>query len=320
MDDVAAVVDRATPDAATTSDVSAVPSSDGSFASSTGDISVEIPKSNDDGVLATKQTSDGSVTVTVGTGADSSSAGILAPDGSVVYDGASTTSQTVQPTEDGFRIHTVINDAAGDTEFVHPVSLPVGARLMAEKDMPQAADIPAEAGSTGGAVFVVDAGGAVLGGFSAPWAKDANGNDVPTRFSIRSGAIVQEVDHRASGVAYPVVADPYFGFDLIKSATWRWHSGDGWTLEVTPTSWARWNAGGYLPGVYGWDELYSKYRNRGLNRNLAGMRDQYICHQQIVALRAPNKPTWNLDEWRPSVGYLQTVNAQCNPGGKRFFD
>lgn len=70
---------------------------------------------------------------------------------------------------------------------------------------------------------------------------------------------------------------------------------------VAPTGWARLNAGGYAVGVARWNELYSKYRNRGLNTNLDGMRDQFICHQQIVALRSPRKPTWNLDEWRPNV-------------------
>jgi len=63
------------------------------------------------------------------------------------------------------------------------------------------------------------------------------------------------------------------------------------------------------------DELYSKYKDAGLNTNLQGMRDQYICHVQIVSVRSSRKPTWNLDEWRPNVGYAQTVNSACNPGG-----
>jgi hypothetical protein len=100
----------------------------------------------------------------------------------------------------------------------------------------------------------------------------------------------------------------------------RDRTGDGWTLEATPTWWARANAGSHLVGVHGCNELYSKYRNRGLNTNLNGMRDQYICHQQFVAIRCPNKPTWNLDEWRPDVGYWQTVNSSCNTDGPRWFD
>ncbi|MET4096947.1 hypothetical protein ABIB51_003901 [Arthrobacter sp. UYCu712] len=35
---------------------------------------------------------------------------------------------------------------------------------------------------------------------------------------------------------------------------------------------------------------------------------------------APNKPTWNLDECRPDVGYWQTLNTGCNFGGTKWFD
>ena len=75
-------------------------------------------------------------------------------------------------------------------------------------------------------------------------------------------------------------------------------------------------------GVAGWNELYSKYKNvgRGIKRNLSGMRDQYICHQQFAAIRSPRKPTWNLDEWRPDVGYVKTVVASCNLGEGSEFD
>ncbi len=43
------------------------------------------------------------------------------------------------------------------------------------------------------------------------------------------------------------------------------------------------------------------------------MEDQFYCHWDIVRLRAPNKESWNLDSWRPNVGYWNTVRAQCNP-------
>jgi hypothetical protein len=186
--------------------------------------------------------------------------------------------------------------------------------------MPEAQEPEAQEAGAGadGAVFIVGGDGKVIGGFGVPWAKDSAGREVPTRYEVRGSELVQVVDHH-EGLAYPVVADPYLGFDMISSARWV-HRSDGWTMEVTPTGWARSFAGGYLPGVYGWNELYDKYRNRGLNRNLDGMRDQWICHQQVVAIRSPRKPTWNLDEWRPDVSYIQTVNASCNPGGARWFD
>lgn len=48
-----------------------------------------------------------------------------------------------------------------------------------------------------------------------PWAIDANGFAVPTRFEIRGSSLVQVVDHE--GAAYPVVADPKY--------TWGWVTG-----------------------------------------------------------------------------------------------
>lgn len=41
-----------------------------------------------------------------------------------------------------------------------------------------------------------------------PWAVDAAGIPVPTRYVIQGSTIVQEVEHLAQGVTYPVVADP----------------------------------------------------------------------------------------------------------------
>lgn len=194
---------------------------------------------------------------------------------------------------------------------MHEVTLPEGARLVAEKDMPESANLP-EGATLSGAVFIVDPEGKVLGGFSSPWAKDTNRASVATHYDIRSGNLVQVIDHRGPGTAYPVVADPYLGFSLISGASWEHKNSYGWILKVRPTGWARANTGGYVVGVFGWRELYSKYRNRGLNTNLDGMRDQYICHQPIPL--AAVKPTWNLDEWRPNVSYVRTVSARCNPG------
>lgn len=138
-----------------------------------------------------------------------------------------------------------------------------------------------------------------------------------TSYEIRGNNVIQHVDK--TGGNCPIVADPWLWIDLISSATWSYHP-EGWTLMVAPSGWARAQAGSYAVGAADWNELYSKYRNRGLNTNLAGMRDQLIRHQQIVAIRSPRKPTWNLDEWRPNIGYLQTVNTSCNPGGSKWFD
>ena len=107
----------------------------------------------------------------------------------------------------------------------------------------------------------------------------------------------------------------------IDHAQWSWvrYQVDpvrcGWSLQVTPTLFARLQAGSGLAAQLGWNELYSDYRNvgRGIKHNLDGLKKQYFCHQQIVAFRAPRKPTWDIDEWRPDVSYLDTIRASCNP-------
>lgn len=184
----------------------AVETSVGSFVKQ-GEVEVTMPLNATDSVASTKTAADGDVTIKVGTGASSETRGVLAADGTVVYD-TDSTGHTVQATDDGFRIHSVIADAAAPTEITHEITLPAGANLVAAKDMPQSADAPAPAG----AVFVVDANGTTTGAFMSPWAKDANGQDVATHYEIKEGNLVQIVEHNTSGIAYPVVADPQFGW------------------------------------------------------------------------------------------------------------
>lgn len=57
-----------------------------------------------------------------------------------------------------------------------------------------------------GSVSFVDIDGNESGGIAAPWALDANGEEVPTRYILDGTTLIQIVDHE--GAAYPVVADP----------------------------------------------------------------------------------------------------------------
>jgi hypothetical protein len=57
-----------------------------------------------------------------------------------------------------------------------------------------------------GSVRFFDSDGNESGGIASPWALDADGEDVPTRYTLDGTTLVQAVDHE--GAAYPVVADP----------------------------------------------------------------------------------------------------------------
>jgi hypothetical protein len=263
----------------------------------------DLPAGASGRVTVTSRTSSRSVSVGLPLAAAGSAK--VAASGAVVYsDTGRSAAAGVRVFDSGVQIATVLGSASSPRSFSYPLTLPAGAHI-------QSLD-------KGGLVFV-SADGNALGGFAAPWATDANGKTVATTYQVQGNTVVQQVQTDAS-TAYPVVADPYLWIDLISSASWSYHSGYGWTLEVTPTTWARAQAGSYLVGTYDWNELYSKYKNSGLNTNLNGMRDQLICHQVVVAVVSPTKATWNLDEWRPDVGYVQTVNSRCNPGGSVIWD
>lgn len=62
-----------------------------------------------------------------------------------------------------------------------------------------------------GGVQVSDTSDGDLGFIDRPWAMDADGNTVPTRYEIEGNRLVQIVEHH--GAAYPVVADPSFQGD-----------------------------------------------------------------------------------------------------------
>lgn len=57
---------------------------------------------------------------------------------------------------------------------------------------------------------VLSRNGAPTGAASPPWAYDANGQVIPTRYSLSGNTVVLSIDHQRAGVAYPVVADPPF--------------------------------------------------------------------------------------------------------------
>jgi hypothetical protein len=229
-----------------------------------------------------------------------SGAGALASDGTVVYRSGRQSSVGVQAFAGAVRVAAVLQSPDAGNSMTYALDLPKGAHLQTRDD---------------GALSILASDGSLLGGIASPWARDAKGHAVATSYSVTGSKLLQTVEPTA-GTAYPIVADPYFFIDLIDHATWYYHSGYGWTFQVSPTTWGRVNSGAYAIGAFAWDELYTKYRDRGLNTNLNGMRDQLICHWQFAFY----KSTYNLDEWRPDVGYPQTVNSSCNPGGSVWFD
>ncbi|MEV6280030.1 DUF2599 domain-containing protein [Nocardia sp. NPDC051832] len=130
----------------------------------------------------------------------------------------------------------------------------------------------------------------------------------PQPVSAPETTTVPPVTTAPSSSATPVV-DPYAGLPLIDRTEWT-AALDGDRLLVFPTVAGRQTS---APGSdeRAWQEVVTATPDA----DSPGMRDQFICHWVWARLVQPNKPSWNLEPWRPAVGYQATVDASCNPGG-----
>ncbi len=104
-------------------------------------------------------------------------------------------------------------------------------------------------------------------------------------------------------------ADPFADSPLIDHTEWT-DDPDGRRLHVYPTAAGR---ADQFPAAL--DRAWSEVLADSPDADSPGMYDQFHCHWVWARMVAPNKPSWNLEPWRPAVGYQATVQAMCNPGG-----
>lgn len=84
----------------------------------------------------------------------------------------------------------------------------------------------------GGYILVETADGDYVNAIAPAWAKDANGDAVPTSYTIDGATLIQTID--TSGAVFPVVADPQYACDAI-SCTLEFSRSE--TLTVKETGW-----------------------------------------------------------------------------------
>lgn len=96
---------------------------------------------------------------------------------------------------------------------------------------------------------------------------------------------------------------------FVASATWVRASG-GRSLHIVPTA-----SGRVAQGATDDDEAWSEVLRLAPDADQPGMRAQFDCHWTFARLVQPDKPSWNIEPWRPVVTEQQMVDARCNPGG-----
>ncbi|WP_143015758.1 hypothetical protein [Microbacterium sp. 77mftsu3.1] len=147
--------------------------------------------------------------------------------GSIAMSGDSESAAlSVETVDDGVRIATVIYDASQSNRFTYPLEAGTGARVNADgsADIFRMVDLEDPESNTE-AVLEVS-----IAHVEAPWAKDANGRNVATRYVVQSGALVQLVDHESAGIVYPVVADPKITRPNFFQTLVRWNRAETKTI------------------------------------------------------------------------------------------
>ncbi|MET9288110.1 DUF2599 domain-containing protein [Nocardia beijingensis] len=137
----------------------------------------------------------------------------------------------------------------------------------------------------------------------------ADSSDPPAAATTTTVRTTTATTPTASPLAALPSVDPYAGQPLIDHVAWT-ETIDGPRLLVFPTPAGRRTT---FPGSdeRAWQEVVAE----SADADAPGMRDQFICHWAWARLVQPDKPSWNLEPWRPAVGYQATVEARCNPGG-----
>ena len=223
-----------------------------------------------------------------------------------------TTSVVITKTDGSTQVATIIDGYSAPTTFSYRLFLPVGARAVL---------------SQLGTVLLVDSRDEFLGAVAPAWAVDAQGNAVRTRYELNGNYLTQVVDHRTKEAKYPVIADPWFGVDMIDRTAWNKTSEYSPTLSVYPSVWGRTVAFSttypFSSGLIGfadqlsanaaWSEALSKTTRAGNpNPETLTMRGQFDCHFFWVSKRYPRKASWNLDSLRPSASMFVLAQKSCN--------
>jgi hypothetical protein len=228
-------------------------------------------------------------------------------DNKVVYSGKNSKIDVVVESIDG-GVRQVINikDSSAPDFYDFPVEIGRGEKL----------EITENAGAV-----VKNAKGETKIAIAKPWAKDNNGKDLKTWYTVEKGNILRQNINLKDAV-FPVAADPTWCGDQISTTSWV-RNPQGWTLRVIPTYCGRflgtdysdaWNQVLFKTSSYAYQgyNLYYVWNKQYGTSQYWSMRDQFTCHYaNPVAIIV--KSEWNLDLWRPNVGLNAMYRAGCNP-------
>ena len=263
---------------------------------------VSVQKNPKDGVSVSNKKLGGA-SVHVGLPyADGASEASSVSQGVVSYDNKNGSSTIPVAKNDGsLQMVTKIDNRDAPTEYKYVMGVPQGAKLVHQED---------------GSVLILDNNGKIISAVSKPWAVDAQGTPVDTKYVIQGNELIQVIDHTSQDYKYPIVADPWMGIDLIDKV-WVEDKPEGYVVNVDPTPWGRMVTGSGTEDAHV-DELKSKLGDDAwrVDDHDGTIREQYLCH--VKGNIPAELGTYNLESWWESKPWADQLNLndQCNVGAK----
>jgi hypothetical protein len=182
----------------------------GAYEATTEAGAIQVPKRASDGVTVSPLSGGTAVGDAFEIGLPSeigdSGTASLTEDGAALYAGSDNASAVVQAVDGGMRMSTIIDSAQASTIYTYDLPKDVSGSLLEDGSISLERTSVVTDPESGEQVETT----VWIGVISAPWAADANGQAVETRYEMTGNSIAQVVEHRSGDVAYPIVADPGF--------------------------------------------------------------------------------------------------------------
>lgn len=249
-----------------------------------GDINIKIDKDNRKILVKNRQKRDFSIGIP-----SIENQKVISTEGQIVHN-SDNTDIIIQPIEGGIRQVVSIKNSEAPKAYQFPIELARGYNMKI---------------NTRGGVDIINNSGQIESGILPPWAKDSEGKDIKTWYTLDENILTQHID--TTNAVYPILADPAFCSQYANSVWNEWRG--GWdTIRVIPSVCGRAFSRDGLSASF--NEVHSKS-----GRQLSGSRYnstfwQWKCHTEFAQV-IPG--TWDLEIARPDVGYWGTVRSQCNP-------
>jgi hypothetical protein len=202
----------------------------------------------------------------------------------------------VDPVPSGVAFYTVVGDADAQSEFTYTYDVPADATFIQDDRR----------------IALFGDGGAALGAIQTPWARDANGADVPVEYSWDAGTLTQKFDVSEAS-AFPLVAQSGWSYQ---------QSWPLWSKTVAQNRTNLYNCFNCLFPVGGAPRQFPSYGQHlplTVNMGLPGVNANFACTMADHYWQNSTNPRNQYFGWyfRSAAGHVDglgsTINFSINP-------